>query len=372
MLHFLRNARIRTRVALAFLPAMAGLLVACGILLFNAWTEARDMAALQRLTGIAPSISNLVHELQKERGNSAGFLGAKGEGVFVQRLDDQRKATDAALVKYKESMAGFPASQYGASMTERVAAAQAGVGNLDATRKAVSALSTDVGAAAKYYTDTIARLLEVVTEGASLGSNKAVSQSVIAYVAFLQAKERVGIERAMGSNGFSAGVFAPAVYQNYVKLAGQQLAYLAVFRENATPEQREFFAATVKGEAVDAVERMRQIAYDSPFTGHTGEVKGTEWFDAITQKINLMKTVEDRLAQDVVGLSGIVHDSAKGRLVTLSGVVVALVLFTTFFALFVIRGIVDPLHAMAQGVGKLAAGESNVEIPCMEIGRAHV
>ncbi|MEW5727280.1 MAG: nitrate- and nitrite sensing domain-containing protein, partial [Pseudomonadota bacterium] len=366
MLHFLRNARIQTRVGLAFLPALVGLVVACAVLLAGAWRESREMSALGRLTNLAPSISGLVHELQKERGASAGFIGAKGEGAFVQRLADQRKATDGAQGRMDAALAAFPVADYPKSLGDKLAAARAAVAELAATREGISAMRTDVGAMAKYYTGTIARLLDVVAEAGATSGNKQVSQMVTAYVALLQAKERTGLERALGSNGFTAGRFAPQVYTTFVQLAGQQAAFLDVFRANATPEQRAFLDRTVKGTAVEAVDAMRKQGWESPFTGTTGDVKGGAWFDAITAKIDLMKEVEDRMAGDILALSGTIGTAADRSLALLAAAVVTVVVVTLAVGWTVTQGIVRPLNAMAKGVGRLAAGDQHVEIPCLD------
>mgnify|MGYP001012685604 FL=1 len=366
MFHVLRNARIRTRVGLAFLPALVGLVAACGILLAGAWRESGEMAALGRLTALAPSLSGLVHELQKERGASAGFLGARGEGAFVQRLADQRKITDAARVRMETALAAFPVASYPRSLGDRLAAARTAVAELNAAREGISALRTDVGAMAKYYTGTIARLLDVVAEAGATSRNRQVGQMVTAYVALLQAKERTGLERALGSNGFSAGRFVPQVYTGFVELAGQQTAFLDVFRANATPAQAAFLDQTVAGPVVEAVDAMRRTAWESPFTGGTGGIRGADWFDAITAKIDLLKTVEDRMAADVLALSADIGADADRSLAWLAVAVVVVVGVTLVVGWTVTQGIVIPLNAMARGVGRLAAGDQHVEIPCLD------
>ncbi|MCD4668294.1 MAG: nitrate- and nitrite sensing domain-containing protein, partial [Sulfurimonas sp.] len=45
---------------------------------------------------LAVAISNFVHETQKERGATAGFVGSKGKN-FTKRLPAQRLNTDAKL-----------------------------------------------------------------------------------------------------------------------------------------------------------------------------------------------------------------------------------------------------------------------------------
>ncbi len=366
MLGLLSHFRIRTRVLLAFTPAMAGLLATCLILVAGAWRDATDMAAVARLTRLAPVVGGLVHELQKERGTSAAFLGAKGQGVFVQRMAEQRSTTDRAQSALNAAMADFPFADYPATLGQRVATARAALDELGGRRQAISRQEIDVGAASGYYSSTIARLLDVVAELGMVGHDKQVAQAITAYTAFLQAKERMGIERAMGSNGFAAETFSPEVYRNFVELAGEQKAYLAEFASHASPAARALLVSTLRGPAVDAVVRMRAVAYQSPFTKTLGSVTAAEWFDAITEQINLMRTVENGLETEILATAESIRSGARLRLTFYAASALVLLALTTVVALVVLRGIVGPLHAMAAGVGKLAAGESQVDIPCRD------
>ena len=70
-------------------------------------------------------------------------------------------------------------------------------------------------------------------------------------------------------------------------------AFLAV----ATDGQQSYYSNTLRGKAVDEVNRMRQVAFSTP--EDTSQVEGTYWFKTITQKINLLKKVEDKLASDL-------------------------------------------------------------------------
>jgi uncharacterized phage infection (PIP) family protein YhgE len=100
----------------------------------------------------------------------------------------------------------------------------------------------------------------------------------------------------MGTGGFSAGAFKPQLYRRFLQLIAMQDTFLGMFDNYASEELRGFYAQTLKGRAVDEVERMRKIATDSVQTGSTDGVEGTYWFNTITEKINLLKTVEDRIA----------------------------------------------------------------------------
>lgn len=51
--------------------------------------------------------ANLVHELQKERGFSAGYLGSKGKN-FNTKLSSQHKQTDKLITEFRDYLSKNP------------------------------------------------------------------------------------------------------------------------------------------------------------------------------------------------------------------------------------------------------------------------
>ena len=367
MLDFLKNMRIRSRVLLLVLLPLLGFVAFSGMTVLKQAQVAGNMAELRTLAELAPTISAMVHELQKERGNSAGFIGAGGSGAFQQRLTDQRAATDKVREGFLEAVAATDVSAYGETFERTMHEATEQLAQLDAKRGEVSGLSLSVGEMAKYYTGTIARLLNGVAEMAVLSSDARVTNSITAYINLLQAKERAGIERAMGANGFSNGSFAPAVHQRFMSLVAQQKAFLSVFHVYAAPEQRTFLAETVRGAAVDSVEQMREMAIASAYGGSVDGITGSEWFDTITQKIELLKTVEDKIAADLRQLAGDIGESAQFNLIVAVAVTLALLAVTIFLSIVIVRGITAPLGRMTEDMNLLASGDKSIEVVGTEL-----
>ncbi|MEL7029429.1 MAG: methyl-accepting chemotaxis protein, partial [Pseudomonadota bacterium] len=328
--------------------------------------KAGELRQLQQLGELAPSLSGLVHELQKERGNSAGFIGSGGDATFTDRLAAQRLISNEAREGLAAAVAAFPAESYGATFADKLNAAMDDVARLEEERVAVSALNRSVGAMAAYYTGAIAKLLRVIEEMAILSTDSQTTQAITAYTNFLQAKERAGIERAMGSAGFSAGAFAPNVHQRFLQLVAQQEAFLDNFRTYARPEQLAFFDETVQGDAVDDVARMRELAIANAYGEELGGVAGPYWFDQITKKIDLLKRVEDRLSDDLKAQVKSAGDAAVAALigfvllsVILAGGVTAAIVFAT-------RSVTRPLGQIQTVMGELSKGDYSVSIPGLD------
>jgi len=358
---FLNNVRIGIRVAVALLIPVAGLVAFSGYITLDRLTTLREMARLQAAARLAPVISVLVHELQKERGTSAGFLGAKGQ-KFGDRLVEQRKLTDQTNAAYTQALTDLDARKLGAAFSARLDTAGQMLGQLAERRAKISDLSLPAVDSAAYYTGTIARLLDLVADMAAMSTDSRMTSMITAYTSFMQAKERVGLERAMGSNAFAAGKFAPAIYKRFVEVGAEQDSFLWTFNAFATDGQRQAYKATVAGREIDEVARMRKIAHDSPQTNDLGGIEGPYWFDTITVKINLMKKVEDGIAADLGNLANAIEAGAKRGFALTLGLAGLLLALTMLLVWLIVRGITRPLGGLTSDMGKLAGGDKSIAI----------
>ena len=364
MFTFLKDVKIGTRISLSLVLPLVGLLLFSGYTAAINFKTASEMGELRELALLAPTISALVHEMQKERGASAGFIGSKGT-KFTKKLPDQRKLTDAGRASLSEAFQAFDASAYGAGLAGKMDLALKALSGLDGTRKGVSALAITVPGMAKYYTGTIAKLLSIVEEMALISTNAEVTNAITAYTSFLQGKERAGIERAMGSAGFSAGEFKPVVYRKFLQLIAMQNTFLGVFDIYATSGQKAFLKSTVVGEAVDEVGRMRKVAIESSVTGTTEGIEGPYWFDTITKKINLLKKVEDRIGADLRQTAAGIQDEARNTFYTLTIANIVLLVVTLAIVVFIVGGITGPIGRLTGAMTQLADGNNEVDVPSL-------
>ena len=323
------------------------------------------MGNVLELAEVAPVISAVVHELQKERGASAVFITSKGT-KFTQELPAQRKLTDGRQAALGEALRSFDAASFSANLVSKIGSAQAALTDLGNKRAQISDLKITVPQMAGYYTPAIAKLLQIVEEMTVLSTDVQATNTITAYMAFLQGKERAGIERAMGASGYGAGEFKPAIYQKFLQLIAMQNTFLSRFDIYATAEQKAFLESTLTGTAVDEVNRLRKIAIDSPVTGTLEGIESGYWFEAITQKINLLKKVEDKVATDLLATAAAIEDSAYSAFLML-GVVALILLLVTAGSMFVIvTGITRPITNMTGAMSSLAEGNKKIDIPGTE------
>lgn len=357
----LANMKIGSRLGIAVLVPILVVVVLGSYNLAIKWDTRAEMARLGPLTEAVTLLSRLVHELQRERGSSAVFIGTKGAQMQAE-LPPQRRRSDEMRGPALVSMAALEEIAKG-EFKEAIVKAKAGVALLDQRRREVDALSIPVPSSMTYYTETIAALLNVTNEIAKVSGEAQVAMAVSAYVNLIQGKELAGQERAIGAGNIANGRFDLPSYSRVLGLAAGQDANVATFQAMATPQQRELYARIVSGAVVDAFTAMRQTV---ALGGLTGELKGLDaksWFDAATGRIEALKAVEDRLAADLKTLTDTIYSDATRGLVVLAAIIMAAFAASLAIAWLMARSISRPLASLRAAMGELAAGDTGREIP---------
>ena len=119
MFSFLENAKIGARIALALVLPIVGMLIFSGMTILDKRSVVSEMDSLQELAELAPSISALVHELQKERGTSAVFIGSKGT-KFVKELPEQWALSSQVHADLNTALTSFNAKSFGTNLVKLI------------------------------------------------------------------------------------------------------------------------------------------------------------------------------------------------------------------------------------------------------------
>ena len=355
----LRDTKIGIRIGMALVLPVVGMLIFSGLTVFEKQQTVNEMKKLEGLAKLGPVISAVVHELQKERGTSAVYIGSKGK-KFAAQLPVQKKDTDSKNILLTAAFDKFKPDAFSIALVGKVKAARDALAQLNDKRAKIVKFGLTVPQMAGYYTPTIARLLSIVEEMAVLSSNAQVTNAITAYTSFLQGKERAGIERAMGGAGFGAGKFKPVIYKKFIGLIAQQETFFGVFRIYGTEGQKKFFKDTLVGPDVKEVDRMRKIAIASIETKDVQGIQGPYWFGTITKKINLLKKVEDKIAGELLELTLTTQSSAQTSFFFFALVTVALLLVTAVLVIVIVRSITGPIGRMTESLSALAEGDKAV------------
>lgn len=294
----LSNISIKAKLLTIVLIPILAMAVLAGMkvsFLHNYTIEQNDLVELMEVSVAA---SNLVHEMQKERGASAGFTNSKG-AKFADTLKKQRLNTNEKKAVLMDVLSHVDTERFGEEYNQNLDKALGELEKIEAMRKQVSNLALPLPQVVGYYTNMNGLFLNITKKALFVAQDPAVLRDVSAYLYFMQSKERAGIERAVGAAGFGGGWNAGllAKFNNLILI---QDTYLDVFLAYATHEEKDYYYKTIKDPAFKEVQRMRDIALSNP---SSTEIAGEFWFATITKKINALKKIEDHLSGDVTALS---------------------------------------------------------------------
>lgn len=293
-MRWIANLSMKLKLMLVFMPPLLGFLIFGGILLDDKIDESNSLQNVQQLTELAVINSALVHELQKERGMSAGFLGSKGQS-FKAQLPSQRSLTDEKLRTFTQYVKG---KQFASHVQDEVQGAAAELSRLASMRGQVDGLSISVADEVAYYTGLNKRLLGIVDDIVHEGADKKIAVASAAFSAYLQMKERAGIERAVLSSTFGNDGFKPGVYTRAVRLMSEQDTYAERFDALASDEWRREWQRTLQSPEIAEVSRYRELAL-SQDNQAIAKTSPEDWFKASTGRINLLYSVENVLAKSL-------------------------------------------------------------------------
>jgi len=361
----LGNMKIASRIVLALSLPVLGMLVFSGMTVVQQWNVRGQSGTLEELSRFATDVSAVVHELQKERGLSAGFIGSKG-ATFANELKAQRGDSDKGKARYEAGRQKTNIDRFGSAFAEKIKAAEEKLANLQDMRGKIDKLALTGPESAAYYTGAIGSLLSVVSDVVLLATDPRVAATAAAYLNVLEGKERAGQERATGNGGFAAKAFAPPVHKRFIELDAEQETYFRSFRGYASKDLTAVLSEALQSPASKEVERLRKIAVDSITAGNTGDVAAPHWFRQTTDRIDQLKGVEDKTAAALLGTAATVRAQATTQLTIFASVAAVMLMVAAVMVVFIVRSITVPVAGMTRVMERLAQGDTSMAIEGVE------
>jgi hypothetical protein len=337
----LRNWRVRSKlIAVLVIPAVAFLVLASfGIRALVGNAQAFEDG--RRLAELGRQVTALVHELQAERDLSVAFTASADKGV-QKALGEQQEQVNQAVAAYREAQAPLD-DDLGERLQGRFDAVQAGLEDLSVLRQAARSSSLTGRATSAEYSQIIDQLLDVNAEIAEPGGDEDLSQSVRALNDLSRAKEVTSQIRGVLYALSFRDEFAFGGFQEFSSLLARQQAAFNQFQADANNQQRSLFADLVQGQAVLQVDQIQQTTIGT----QSGEdIDGDQWLKASTTNMELLRNVETRLLDGVIGQSGELSSTAQ-RDALRNVLIIAVILGIALLALLLVgRSMAQPLQRL--------------------------
>ena len=301
------------------------------------------MEELSSLIKLSVTYSELVHELQKERGMTAGFIGSDGV-TFKEKLAAQRNSTDSKIEAQKNFLnkTNFHQKRI-LNLDNKV---QEQLSKLSEIRSSVDALDISNQDAISYYTSLNANLLDVSTIITDLSKDSEMTRTVVAYFNFLQGKERAGIERAVLANTFVQNKFSNKGFAKLVQLISEQETYFSNFISFSNQEHNSYYANKLDNESVNEVLKLRELAIDKHLVG-AFNIDASVWFSFATERIGLLKNIESHLSSSLLFLAKDKQSEANHSLLMNIIYSIALLVFVLIISFITIKDLTSRVHELS-------------------------
>lgn len=261
--------------------------------------EIGELEQLALTSQLVEVIGRLVHALQRERGLSNMFLGARGTRYAAQRLS-QTQACDemATLVRahFDAMDSDIGRVRNGARLFSRIAVVLHALDALPDLRQRIAAQSLTQQEATAAFVRLLSGLLAVVFEAADTASDPEISRALVGMFNFMQGKEFAGQERALGAGCFASAHTDAATQQQWAHLIESQERCFELAMRFSDSSIHEAWQAAERASPMAELERLRRIGCRFQTDGSLDPELSQVWYDGCTQRMDLMRQVEELLA----------------------------------------------------------------------------
>lgn len=326
-----------------------------GLTLFLVW---QDIVRLQGTIRIADqsstamtemrAVADLVHELQKERGFSAGYAASEGAN-FRQELSAQRRRTDLVWSNVNEGLVFVEKRTPGL-----ISKTREGMDALPDWRMRISALEVEVPELADFYTEIISDLLTMRTTVKSDITEESLSALARAADLVARTKEAAGLERAMGATGLGQERFPAPVFNRFIALAATQTSKLELAM--SVLDSNETLRNAWDLPSYTRISELRKNILEAEASDRPSDLTAATWFTASSEWIDALRDIETELTDSVVTNAQNILTDARSLLrkeISLTAAIALIVLAVTTlsfeYLIYRVKRLTRAMHRFTQG-----------------------
>jgi methyl-accepting chemotaxis protein len=308
-------------------------------MIYDSYEKDLKLKNVEKLLILNTKISLLLHETQKERGLSVAYLESKND-TFKKNLLNQRELTNNKIDEFKTYLVDF--SYYPNQGKINIENVLKELSKIENIRNEINELKVKSKNVISYYSNLNSSLLSFVANSSYIAENEKIINNLTAYYNFLMAKERAGLERAMGSNTFTNKTFSEGTFLNFLNLVTEQVVFMENFHIYGF-DYEEFVKEKMQNSSVKEVQKMRDILLSYGENKNvTFDIEASYWFKTISEKINILKEIDDYISKDMIEQINIIKKDQFDKMIFILGLAIFIILITilsvSFFTKSIKRG----------------------------------
>ena len=272
------------------------------------YNKTNELSKVEKAVVLAIKISAMLHNTQRERGASIGYISSVGS-EFSSRLEQTRIDTNKTKKNLRDYYRYFDFTHYPQEMQNKVSIAINILNKLKVKRESIDAVSITAQDAQEYYSILNSFLINSINYIAKISTNDKIRNHLCAFANFLNLKENTGLERLVLTLAFTKNYFPEDYYEKFIDLIAKEDIYLSKFISLSTEKNIKLYKNTLVGDAVEEVKKMRKIALLNK--DNILNIDSAVWFKTMTVKINLLEKIENHLSEDILNSVSTLKQKAK-------------------------------------------------------------
>lgn len=242
-------------------------------------------------------LGNALHKMQAERGCAVLFVSSKGKLFKKELLEAFEQSHEAFEIIRRELKEWHETHAFDDEFLSKMEIVLDNTETVKSRRNRILNLEFNPTEIISGYShNVISPLMDILVLVALFNKDNDPTK-VSAYSYFLQLKEKTGRIRALGARGLVSKSFDNREFIDRFRfLVAEQDSFKRTFFAMADDRQRRVYESIMHG---NAVRKLVEI-HDGLKAGHkvtVPDLTPTDWFDLTSEKMNLMKRVEEKLAE---------------------------------------------------------------------------
>lgn len=348
----LSNLKIGYKVILVTLVPLMLFLVTGTMTIVDNWRELKIVKTMDKNMELFKNTSDLVNELQKERGRTSLYLGNTATGQ--SDLDGQRKFSDQKIEPFINALKNADISQEHKNPVENID------NKINELRNQIGSTITKSTESARIYTEIIEKLVDTMSAIANAPTARGIGKVMTSLLLLESAKESAGLTRATVSEIISKN-----------EPISNELLDMVLTLKAGTDINMNSRALTLSQDSLNKIKQLESqenwVKRDSMISkvielyqkGGFG-IDSKEFFQVATSVIDdLGRLVGDEIKTLDKKVAEIGDDITNGVILTII-LIAGAFLVTLVLAFIIIMSIVKPIRSTVNMLKDISEGEGDL------------
>lgn len=352
------NSTLRNKILLIVVPLFLIIIVLFSFWFIEEYKRIRESKNIIDSVKLSNKSNEIVHNLQKERGLSQGYIASSGE-KFREELASVRKDTDQTYQIFIEFVDKNQGLIKGLKIEDEVNKIIKKREELLELRKQIDAINVTPQEAFNFYSDYIIDYIDL-EKFIQANINYSILRNIMrAYYDFSYYIEYAGRERGTLNLIITQKSLSLTNYGNYVNIYSLQYNYFKHFQDRIRnlEKVKQIYNENINQELEKKVQSYREIVLKEKWEDITPE----EWFKVSTQRIDNLKVIEEKIGQILIEEAEVYYKNNLIQTIVILGILILAILFIVSIIFIISKNITKGIEDVRLILDKVNAGDLGID-----------